>query len=348
MLRSSLGRAAYLLIAMHLTGCQLPYILESAYDQARLLNSAIPLKEALANPSLSQEERRKLAMVASVKQFAVDELKLTPTKNYTSFVAIKRPYVTYVVSASEKKRLVPYQWHFPIIGTVPYKGYFDPRDAEVEQQKLKVLNYDTLVRGATAYSTLGWFRDPLLSSMLHGSDYDFVNVIIHETDHATLNIQSNADFNERLATFIGNKGAALYFQKLEGIDSPTLKRVQDETEDEKIFSEFISGEIRELDEWYRQREHQPLSESERVARLRLISERFAKQVRPKMRTNAYAEFGTKDLNNAVVLLYKTYVQDLDDFEKLYKKLNEDFHVFVARIKALEKASDPTLALKTML
>ena len=133
--------------------------------------------------------------------------KSKKTKNYSTFVNLHRPYVTYIVSAAPKNELKYYTWYFPIIGSVPYKGYFNEAGANGEARDLASEGYDTYVRGVTAYSTLGWFKDPILSSMLAYSDYDMVNTIIHETVHTTIYIKSNANFNERLASYLGDLGA---------------------------------------------------------------------------------------------------------------------------------------------
>ena len=160
------------------------------------------------------------------------------------------PYVTYVVSAAPKDELVAYKWWFPIVGSLPYKGFPEPTGAHAEADELNKKGLDAYIRGVSAYSTLGWFSDPILSSMLEYKDYDLVDTIIHETVHATIYIKSEADFNERLAVFIGHKGTEAFYRQREGQDSKTLKAMADDTYDERLFSEFIFGEMHDLEAWY--------------------------------------------------------------------------------------------------
>ena len=109
------------------------------------------------------------------KAFGEDELGLKQSKNYTSFIQLDEPYVTYIVQAAEAFSLKPYHWHFPFVGDVPYKGYFKKNLAEEEAASLDKNLYDTSIRGVSAYSTLGWFEDSILSSMLRYEDHDLVD-----------------------------------------------------------------------------------------------------------------------------------------------------------------------------
>lgn len=314
----------------------------------KLLNSRVPITEALQDPSLSSEEKSKLELAQKARLFAENELHLKATKNYTSYVKLDRPYVTYVVSAASKWELKHYQWSYPFVGKMPYKGFFNEAAAKAEEQALINENLDTYQRGVSAYSTLGWFKDPLLSSMLRYKDYDLVNTIIHETVHATLYIKHEADFNERLASFLGNKGAEIYYLKTEGPQSTTLKQVKNDNADDKIFSDFISNELKDLEAWYKSLPDSDRNEERRLQRIADIQVRFQKNILPKMNTKNYEKFTTAKLNNARLLIYRTYMQDLSDFEKLYEISNHNFETFITRCKELEDAKDPAQKLKELI
>lgn len=310
-----------------------------------LLNKRVPIEKALNDPSLTADEKQKLEIAQEARQFAETTLHLKPTKNYTSYVKLDRPYVTYVVSAAPKWQLEHHLWSYPFVGKMPYKGFFNEESAKEEQEELKKKDLDTFMRGVSAYSTLGWFNDPLLSSMLRYKDYDLVNTIIHETVHATIYIKNSADFNERLAVFLGNKGAEMFYRNREGNEAPTLKQVENENKDEKIFSEFISQEIKDLGEWYKtQSEH---SEDIRIARIKEIQSRFEKNIKSKLHSESYKRFAEIELNNARLLVYKTYVQDLSDFEKLYELSGKDISVFLEKCRSLEKHKNPEQGLKEL-
>lgn len=328
-----------------LSSCQINYIMKSAYNQLSMMNSQVPLDEALKDPKLTEEQKRKIQLAQKAREFAEKELSLKPTKNYTNFVLLDRPYVTYVVSAAPKWKLETYKWRYPIVGSMPYKGFFSEADAKKEQEELQKENLDTYMRGVSAYSTLGWFKDPLLSSMLQYKDYDLVNTIIHETVHATLYIKHEADFNERMAVFIGNLGAEKYYQKEEGPDSPTLATVKNENGDDKMFSAWLSVKLKTLEAWYENLPKDQQNESLREQQFTQLQEDFKKELLPQLKTDTYKKFQSIKLNNARLLVYRTYMQDLGDFEKLYEKTGKDFKKFLEECKSLEKEKDPVQALK---
>ena len=331
-----------------LSGCQLGYIMKSGVGQMKLMNARVPIDKALSDPHIDDAKKAKLRLALEAREFAEKELHLKPTKNYTSYVELGRPYVTYVVSAAEKWQLKTYQWSYPFMGKMPYKGYFNEPDAVEEEKVMAAQDLDTYMRGVSAYSTLGWFNDPILSSMLRYDDYDLVNTIIHETVHATLYIKHEADFNERLATFTGGKGAELFYLKKEGPQSGTLKTIREESEDNKLFSVFISAELESLKKWYEQLPPAERAEEKRMARIQEIQARFSKDLKPKLKTKNLDHFPELKLNNARLLLYKTYMQDLGDFQKLYDLAGQNFSEFINRCKSLESADDPAAELKKLI
>ena len=406
-----------ILAAPLLSGCQISYLIKNAYNQMGLLNSRIPIEKALQDDQLTDIQKKKLMLAKRAHEFAETKLSLVKSKNYTTFVKLDRPYVTWTVSVAEKWKLVPYHWSFPIVGKVPYKGYFNEPAAQTEADEYRQKGYDVYVRGVSAYSTLGWFRDPVLSSMLNYSDYDLVNTIIHETLHATLFIKSDADFNEQLATFVGNKGAEEFFLATEGSESEALKIAKIDNADDKLFADFISAELRNLESWYLQlpelaktqagasgkgitgdvaannkiadvestgqdrsaksadikgpvnsvnvdskelnnsansdakksngmtaikiqeSELNKIKEELKQSRISLIQKRFIENVKPKMRGKSYDKFADLKLNNARLLLYKTYMNDLSQIESVFTKFNGDWAAFISHCKT--NATDKT-------
>lgn len=324
------------------------YLMKSGYGQMQLMHSREPVEKVLQDPSVSEEKKNKLRLAQEARLFAEKNLHLTPTKNYTSYVELNRPYVTYVVSAAQKWELKQYEWSYPFMGKMPYKGYFNEDDAQTEERQLQSEDLDTYMRGVSAYSTLGWFNDPILSSMLRYEDYDLVNTIIHETVHATLYIKNSADFNERLATFLGNKGAEQFYLSKEGANSPTLQKIKMENADQALFSHFISVELKNLEQWYKDLPLAERLEARRTERIAKIQKDFSERVLPQLKTDSFIKFPEQKLNNARLLVYKTYMQDLQDFETLYGLLNQDYFRFIEQCKTLEKSSNPAEALKELI
>lgn len=324
------------------------YLMKSAYNQMSLLHQRVPVEQALQDPNLSEKDKAKIRLAQKAREFAEKNLHLKTTKNYTTFVKLDRPYVTSVVSAAPRWELKHHLFSYPFVGKMPYKGFFNPDDAKAFEQELQSEDLDTYRRGVSAYSTLGWFQDPLLSSMLSYSDHDLVNTIIHETVHTTLYIKHEADFNERMAVFLGNKGMELFYLKEEGPHSPTLTRVKAENEDDRTFSVFITRELKDLEAWYKALPAVDKTEANRQARFKQIHEDFKREIVPLLKSDSHRKFSEVELNNARLLVYKTYMQDLSDFEALYKLVGGDFEEFLKRCSALENEKDPTAALKKII
>ncbi len=334
--------------SLTLTGCQIGYLVTSASSQVEILLARKPIEEVLRDPSVSEEDKRKLRIAIEAKEYSQSALGLKKNKNYTSYVKLNRPYVSYVVSASPKNELKHYLWKFPMVGELPYKGYPSKERAEKEADELRAKGLDVHVRGVSAYSTLGWFNDPVLSSMLRYKDHDLVNTIIHENVHATMYFKSEADFNERLAAFVGNIGTEKFYLAREGETSTTLRTISLENNDEKMFSAFISGELDSLEKWYIERMGKSISEEERTIRFKEIQDRYFKNVKPKLKTNIQKEFEARPLNNANLLQYKLYMQDLADFDAVFNKLGRDFTKFIDYCRKLEDVSNPEEAIKAEL
>lgn len=329
-----------------LSGCQLTYLVKSAYNQMNILYLRQPIDQVIASGKLSEKDKAKLELTQSVRLFAQEKLLLNVGKNYSSYVQLNKPYVVWSVNASHQWKLEHFLWHFPIVGDVPYKGFPEEEDAKKEASLLQSQGYDTYVRGVSAYSTLGWFNDPILSSMMRYSDEDLVNTIIHESVHATIYIKSNADFNERFATFVGDKGTELFYLEKEGPESIHLQRMKNENDDQKIFSAFISDEIKKLGLFYKSNSTKDLSLREN--QFAEIKNRFRKQVRPALKTDSYSSFEKITLNNARLLLFKTYVADLSDFQRLLDAVNGDLILFIKKIRLLESHPNPSEGLKNLI
>ena len=313
--------------------------MHSAYHQTKLVQSRQPLERALRSDRLTDGQKAKLRLVQETKKFAESALGLKKSSNYTSFVQLDEPYVTYLVQAAYPNELKPYLWKFPFVGEVPYKGYFKKSLAEQEARQLAADHYDIYTRGVAAYSTLGWFQDSVLSSMLRYEDYDLVELIIHETVHTTLFIKSAAEFNERMATFLGHQGMLLYYKSLGEAGTAQIKKAEDDGHDQKLFSAFLTREVEDLKKWYESHKT-ALTPASKAARMKDIQNKFTAELRPKMKTKIYEEFEKKELNNAILLAYRTYEYSLEDFDKLHAHFAGDFMQTLEWLKGLKGEKNP--------
>ena len=341
-------RAKYFFLLLALiafNSCQMGYIINSAHQQFSMMKTRVDIKTELKKTDLSDDTRKKLNLALVVREFSFDQLKLKKTDNYNTYINLNRPYVTWVVHGAYRWEMKTYEWSYPFLGDLPYKGFFTEAEAIEESKKLEDQGYDSFVRGVSAYSTLGYFTDSVLSSMLNYKEHDLVNTLIHELVHTTLYIKNNADFNERLAVFIGNKGTELFYKQLEGENSKTLDLIKKENADDVIFSQFVSKRLAELESWYKSNGSR--SENDRESQFEKIKKDFNQNELKKMQTKNYNKTFDKKINNAYLGLFKTYLSNMDDFEKVYQKYNGDLLLFIEKMKQLEKSKDPMKDLKTL-
>jgi predicted aminopeptidase len=327
-----------------LSSCQASHLLHVSYNHLSLLSSREPIEKVLQSPKLTEEQKKKIKLTQEVKKFAYQKLKLKESANYSHFVDLGRRHVVYNLTASERWKFEPYLWSFPIIGKAPYKGFYNEEMAKHEVSELEKKGFDAHVGGVSAYSTLGYLNDPLLSSMLYYSDYNLANTIIHELVHTHLFIKNNINFNERLAVFVANKGTEMYYLEKEGPNSPTLKKVKIENEDDALFSKFITNEIEELKKWYSEFDHSkslPPDEKEmlRSERLGMIAKNFNTKLKPLLKSRSYDRVFDRKLNNAYLINFNTYMKNHDDFESVYAKNGANIPQFLKKCEELLNFED---------
>jgi len=204
-LRIAFGAALIALLA----GCaQIGYYAQAAQGQFALLAEARPIDDWLADPQAAPPLKKKLKMVRSIRRFAASELGLPDNGSYTNYAALQRPFVLWNVIATPALSLQPKQWCFPIAGCVSYRGYYSKADAQAYGDELRAEGYDVQVAGVPAYSTLGWFDDPVLSTFIHYPDGELARLIFHELAHQVAYAGGDSQFNESFATTVEETGVA--------------------------------------------------------------------------------------------------------------------------------------------
>jgi predicted aminopeptidase len=199
-------RAALLSICTALSGCAVPFYWQAIGGQLELLRKRAPIAELMENPAVDSTLRAKLASVTAVRRFAVDELLLPDNKSYTTYVALDRPYVVWNVVAAKEFSVDPERWCFPFAGCVAYRGFFARDKAERFESRLDAEGLDTYSGGSSAYSTLGYFADPVLSTMITGGEQYVAGTLFHELAHQKLYIKGDSEFSEAYATTIEEYG----------------------------------------------------------------------------------------------------------------------------------------------
>ncbi len=225
------------------------YGVRQGLGQLQIVWEARPMEEFLADPAFPDSLKKKLRLIEEVRKYAIDSLGLKDTDNYKTLYDQKGEEIMWVVTACRPYALEPYLWRFPVVGALPYKGFFKRELAVTLYDELKQEGWDVSVRNPGGWSTLGWFRDPILSGMLKKSDGELAEVIIHEMVHSTLFVRDSVDFNENLATFIGEQGARRFLKNTG--DSLGLRVYINLLYDDHLYNlHFLEG-ARILDSVYR-------------------------------------------------------------------------------------------------
>ncbi len=304
------------------------------------------IDSVLASGDLSQEDRAFLDLVQDIKAWSMSRLGLSDDRNYSRYVRIDKEYLVDVVSAAPKDALVPYTWHYPLFGSLPYKGFYRREDALREAERLRKKNLDVLVRKVDAFSTLGWFSDPVYSFMIDYSPYAIANLIIHEQTHATVWIKGSTSFNEQLASFVGDEGARMYVRERYGADSPEYTGILEAKHDREAFISRMHLLRDELVDLYAEGLPEDELPARREALFRSFQARFLEDYDRLFLTDRYRGFARAELNNAYVLLYMTYYEDNDLFERLHRRLGNDLAATVAYLRRVAaERKDPEAALR---
>jgi predicted aminopeptidase len=243
-----------LLILLLATGIYYHELISYGWMQARgqvgMLMNVQDTDEILADPTFPDSLKAKIRLIEEIKQYGVDSLGLTSSQNYTTFYNQKGKPLIWVITASDRYRIKAYEWRFPILGAFPYKGFFDSTRAASEQKILMDQGMDADIGEVSAWSTLGYLKDPILSSMLLRKDGSLANLILHELTHGTLFVKNNLELNENLASFVGDLGAIKFLTQKYGADSPQLKAYDFSKKYNDAYSQHILRGIARLDSLY--------------------------------------------------------------------------------------------------
>jgi predicted aminopeptidase len=314
------------------------YVVEQAPGQISLLLKRTPIEKVLKREDLEPAARRKLELVLDIKGYAEDEVGLVRNSSYAIYTEIERDAVVYNLTATPALSLDTLRWKFPVVGEVPYLGFFSRDKALKKKRELEGQGYDVYVRTAGAYSMLGIVADPLYSPLLRLRESDLANLIIHELVHATVWVEGHVEFNENIAVFIGNQGAYEYCCSRFGKDSEQAVYVLAKNADDRIFSDYINELYFELDELYARDdlpEDAKLKEKEGI--FNSSRERFKQDVIPSMSTGRYIGFAEMKLNNAVVVSRKVYYKDLSLYQEIFDMLGSSLPRMVEFLMGVEKA-----------
>lgn len=333
--RSRLGKGlagglAALLLALGLStlvpGCKVGYVVKSGWFQAELLASRVPVEEVRQEPELTAEQAAALDLVADVKSFGA-EIGLSATDNYET-VAWGWQRKIWNVSACEPLAFEPRTWWFPVVGRVPYLGFFREEDARRQAGRLEDKGLDVYVRTAGAYSTLGWFKDPILMNMLGWSTFGLADTVLHELAHATVWIPGSVGFNESFASFVGEEAAFRYLDDRYGAESEVALGARRRFEDTAVWRVLQHELYADLAALYGD---DTLEEAEKLSRKQAIFDSLHDRVdaagfHDPPRFHRAVDNNT--WNNARLIQFKTYNNKRPVFEALLARHEGDLLAFM--------------------
>jgi predicted aminopeptidase len=325
-----------------LTGCAsgAGYLFKQGRYLLRDSTGTRPVQSLIDSPATAPDTKEFLRRVQEIKRFAVDDVGLKDNANYTRYKQLDRDHLVDVVSASDALSFTPYLWHYPFLGGLPYKGFYVPADAQGEAARLKKEGYDVITRPVDAFSTLGFTKDPVYSFMARYSPFALASVIIHEQTHATLFVKGQPQFNEELATFVGDEGAFEWLARRYGAQSPELRTAREEDADTRTFIALLQGVTQTLTALYAG----PATREEKLSRKAQILDEFQKSLVEKaatlFHTEGYRKLGHLSLNNAYLSLYSLYSDDIPLLRSYWQeRCGSDLRRFMQAAEALAKKGD---------
>jgi len=341
---------AFVLIVFGLSGCEtFRFYRQAIKGQYQLIAGQRPIDKLAANSNTEPRLRKQLQLVQELRSFAEKELKLPVDNHYRKYVDVHRPYVVWNVEAAPEFSMEPKSWWYPLVGRLEYRGYFSERAAQRYGDTLRRKGYDVYIGGASAYSTLGWFKDPVLNTFVFDPESDLAETIFHELGHQQVFARGDTDFNEAFATTVGQEGARRWLRAKGNTNA--IERYQAELQRNNEFVRLVMEARHELETLYGDerneagkikaskmpREIPPAQLQERKkAIFDQLRNRYA-QVKAEWGGNTeYDHFFSRPLNNAQLNSVAAYYDLVPGFVQLLKMNGDDLDKFYAAAESLSK------------
>jgi predicted aminopeptidase len=322
----------FLLITV-LNGCASPlYYAQAISGQLEILSKSRPVEEVLSDSATPAQTRDQLKLVQRLRDFASQELALPDNQSYRRYADLDRPFAVWDVFATPELSLEPKRWCFIVAGCVPYRGYFARNKAEQFAASLKQKGYDVYVGGVPAYSTLGWFNDPLLNTFIHRSEAELAGLLFHELAHQKIYVSGDSAFNESFATVIELEGVKRWFQQSGNAKEAEAYRLKVQRREE--FTALVLHHRAHLKEIYAST---LIDAEKRMAKARVFEELRNDYAKLKTSWNGYAAFDNwfkQDLNNAHLAAIGLYSQYVAAFQALLAQHGGDLATFYREVERL--------------
>lgn len=288
------------------------YLTRAGFEETEILLGRVPMNRIVADTSFPDEVRAAAELVVEARAYAL-ALEMDPGETYTTFSDVGRDTLLLVLTASRRDCLCPETWRYPFVGRVPYRGYFDPAAGEAAARAYAARGFDVHLRPSAAFSTLGWFNDPLLSTAIGGDPVELAALVFHEIAHNTLWIPDATDFNESFAQWVGYRAAESFF--LARGDTALAIRAADRWHDEQLLGRYYDALLGHLDSLYATSPRGDDLEAGREAVAAWARDTLATPFGAGLRTIDATRLGERPINNAALLGVRLYRTGLELFEQ---------------------------------
>lgn len=313
------------------------YYVDLMAGHSELLEQRKPISEILADKETKSKLRDLLETSQNIRDFASKELDLPDNDSYRMYADLKRRYAVWNVVAAKEFSTEPRKWCFLFVGCLSYRGYFSKADATDYANELKKEGYDVYVAGAKAYSTLGWFDDPLLNTMMYKSEARRAGIIFHELAHQVVYIENDSAFNEAFATTVEQEGIRRWMEK-NGKNKEYQEYLINKKRDSEI-NQLLQETREKLKQMYKTKVSEKEKRQKKVLAFSLMQKKYSQLKKSWGGYKAYDHWMKQELNNAHLLLIATYYDLVPTFKAMLKKENynlKNFYSVVEKYGVLEK------------
>lgn len=307
------------------------YLTRAGLEETRILRAREPIGELVAGREHDPAVRQALRLVLESRDYAA-HLGLNAQETYTTYADVGRDTLLLVLQAAPKDCICPYTWKYPIVGRIPYKGFFDLAAARREAGRLETRGYDVYLRPSAAFSTLGWFNDPLLSTALTRDSVELAALVFHEIAHNTVYVKSATPFNESFAQFVGYRSAETFFR--DRGDSTNARTAADRLHDEMVLGEFYTGLVERLERLYATRPDSATLERGRADAGAWARDQLTGPVGARFRSFRIGVLPERPVNNARLISARIYRTRLDLFDRWFERHGSDVRRSVAALDTL--------------
>ncbi len=331
-------------MAVFLTGCStVGYYSQIVSGHMRIVLGKRPVAEVVSDETVDDVIKHRLQVAQKARQFAVEQLGLPDNQSYTTFYDTGKEYVTWNVVAADEFSVNPTTWCFPIAGCVAYRGYYSEEDANAFAEVLAQKGFDVTVNGATAYSTLGWFEDPLLNTMFARGDFSLAALIMHELAHQQLYVGDDSTFNESFASFVETEGFRQWLDNLQqtnpdALESDFSEQLAQRKQRREQFIQLLSRTRDTLEALYDSEASEDNKRRDKAVTFALMKNEYQLLKDSWDGYTGFDRWFEQDLNNARLVSVATYNDYVPAFAEMFRQSGSSFEKFY--VTALEVSKMP--------